>query len=123
MKKIILILIILIISFFLLTANNEAPQEEPIESIVEYTSLKEESDYYTIDLMRVSEGLGSNIVNDIVDQRFSEFKQMAGEDVSELRERGFEFSYYLDISVKDYHQCKTIKGNNYSEADIDKFFK
>ena len=84
-------------------------QEELVESEIKYTSFKEESDYYTIEAVNVSEdSLGAKIVNDIINDKLLEFKEIVEEDVFGLKERGFDLSYYLGISVEDYQTNKYL---------------
>ncbi len=110
-KKIVLILlvlIVLIVSIFIWVFEGE-PQEELVESEIKYTSFKEESDYYTIEAVNVSEdSLGAKIVNDIINDKLLEFKEIVEEDVFGLKERGFDLSYYLGISVEDYQTNKYL---------------
>jgi len=107
-KKILLVLLVLIAGIFIWVFEGE-PQEELVESEIKYTSFKEESDYYTIEAVNVSEdSLGAKIVNDIINDKLLEFKEIVEEDVFGLKERGFDLSYYLGISVEDYQTNKYL---------------
>ncbi len=92
-----LVLIVLVASYFFFLKNNEESFE------IAYESFQEENDYYSIDMVKVSEdSFGSERINNIIDRKSLEFKEMAEDDVILLREDGFEFSYYLSISIEDY---------------------
>jgi len=107
-KKILLVLLVLIVGIFFWVFERE-PQDKSVESEIKYTSFKEEGDYYTIEAVNVSEdSLGAKIVNDIINEKFLEFKKIAKEDVFGLKERGFDLSYYLGISVEDYQTDKYL---------------
>jgi len=107
-KKILLVLLVLIVGIFFWVFERE-PQDKSVESEIKYTSFKEESDYYTIEAVNVSEdSLGAKIVNDIINDKLLEFKEIVEEDVFGLKERGFDLSYYLGISVEDYQTNKYL---------------
>lgn len=99
-KKIILVVLVLIVfvaSYFFFLKNDEKSFE------ITYDSFQEESEYYTVDMVRVSENsFGSETINNIIDQKSLEFKEIAEADVALLRRDSFDSSCYLNISAEDH---------------------
>ena len=107
---VLLVLIVLIVSVFIWVFERE-PQDKSVESETKYTSFKEETDDYIIEVVRVNEDrLGAKIVNGIINDKLLEFKEIVEKDVSGIRDSKFDFPYYLEISIEDY---QTDKFKNY----------
>jgi len=105
---VLLVLIVLIVSVFIWVFERE-PQDKSDEIETKYTSFKEETDDYIIEVVRVNEDrLGAKIVNGIINDKLLEFKEIVEKDVSGIRDSKFDFPYYLEISIEDYQTDKYL---------------
>lgn len=99
--KILIAFIVVLTGFVVYYGNDTNLSDFKFEGEVE--TIEQESEYFDIEVSYPSEEIiGSNEVVSFIDDKVNDFKNLAVQGVSDLRDRGFDTKYSLFINLENY---------------------